>query len=272
MNFNLCVSVLALLCESGYGGWTFWSDWTTCPIPCEGRSKSRRRYCVTQFCNGEYYQVKSCEPRDCLVTTRNPAAIRQKETLATTVLPNKVTTQQKVSKSTQTSESPINTILLASSRRTVTVPAVKRYTTTLNTKPRPWVVNRSTSHISASRDIDFPDIFNRTQSRKETYEPTSSKEESNNSIVILVALPSMTICVVLYTAVRLFQIFKSSRSKNLEGVDVSTSNKELSLSDYRDQDREEREYHYVSYDEISKRGSYENKSPSQSYVYDVTWL
>lgn len=48
------------------GGWTFWSDWTTCPIPCEGRSKSRRRYCVTQFCNGEYYQVKSCEPRDCL--------------------------------------------------------------------------------------------------------------------------------------------------------------------------------------------------------------
>lgn len=66
--------------------------------------------------------------------------------------------------------------------------------------------------------------------------------------------------------------FKSSRSKNLEGVDVSTSNKELSLSDYRDQDREEREYHYVSYDEISKRGSYENKSPSQSYVYDVTWF
>uniref|UniRef100_K1R8I1 Complement C1q-like protein 3 n=1 Tax=Magallana gigas TaxID=29159 RepID=K1R8I1_MAGGI len=82
----------------------------------------------------------------------------------------------------------------------------------------------------------------------------------------------MTICVVLYTAVRLFQIFKSSRSKNLEGVDVSTSNKELSLSDYRDQDREEREYHYVSYDEISKRGSYENKSPSQSYIYDTNNL
>lgn len=117
------------------------------------------------------------------MTTRNPAAIRQKETLATTVLPNKVTTQQKVSKSTQTSESPINTILLASSRRTVTVPAVKRYTTTLNTKPRPWVVNRSTSHISASRDIDFPDIFNRTQSRKETYEPTSSKEGTANGIL-----------------------------------------------------------------------------------------
>lgn len=82
---------------------------------------------------------------------------------------------------------------------------------------------------------------------------------------------------ILFVASQLHQMvfffrFKSSRSKNLEGVDVSTSNKELSLSDYRDQDREEREYHYVSYDEISKRGSYENKSPSQSYIYDVTWL
>lgn len=66
--------------------------------------------------------------------------------------------------------------------------------------------------------------------------------------------------------------FKSSRIKTLESVDVRTSNNELSLSDYRDQDLEEREYHYVSYDEISKRGSYEKKSPSQSYVYDVTWL
>lgn len=118
------------------------------------------------------------------MTTRSPAAaIRQKENLATTVLPNKVTKQQIVSHSTQTSESPINTILLASSRRTVTVPAVKRHTTTLNTKTRPWVVNRSTSHISASRDIDFPDIFNRTQSRKETYEPTSSKEGTANGIL-----------------------------------------------------------------------------------------
>lgn len=58
--------LLFVFCFWSLGGWTFWSDWTTCPIPCEGRSKSRRRYCVTQFCNGEYYQVKSCEPRDCL--------------------------------------------------------------------------------------------------------------------------------------------------------------------------------------------------------------
>lgn len=63
----LLVCCCCLVCFLGsLGGWTFWSDWTTCPIPCEGRSKSRRRYCVTQFCNGEYYQVNSCEPRDCL--------------------------------------------------------------------------------------------------------------------------------------------------------------------------------------------------------------
>lgn len=117
------------------------------------------------------------------MTTKSPATTRQKENLATTVLPNKVTTQQIVSHSTQTSESPINTVLLASSRRTVTVPAVKRHTTTLNTKTRPWVVNRSTSHISASRNIDSQDIFNRTQSRKETYEPTSSKEGTANGIL-----------------------------------------------------------------------------------------
>lgn len=289
MKFNLCVLVLALLCECGYGGWTFWSDWTTCPTPCEGRSKSRRRYCVTQFCNGEYYQAESCEPKDCLVTTKISAALRQKENLATTVLANKVTKQPTVSNNTQTSELPTNTILLASSRGikailqetwhpfiTVTVPAMLRNTKTLNTEKLPRVVNRSTSHISASRDIDPRDIFNRTQSRKEMYEPSSSKErtanESNNTIVILVALPVMTICVVFYTAVKVFQMFKSSRIKTLESVDVRTSNNELSLSDYRDQDLEEREYHYVSYDEISKRGSYEKKSPSQSYVYDVTWL
>lgn len=289
MKFSLFVSVLALLCECGYGGWTFWSDWTTCPTPCEGRSKSRRRYCVTQFCNGEYYQVESCEPRDCLVTTKVPVSLRQKEKLATTVLANKMTKQQTVSNNTQIPELPTNTILLASSRGvkailqetlhpfiTVTIPARLRNTKTLNTEMRPRVVIRSTSQISASRNIDPRNIFNRTQFRKEMYEPSSSEErtanESNTTIVILVALSVITVCVVLYTTVKLFQMFKSSRSKHFESVDVRTSNKELSLSDYRDQDREEREYHYVSYDEISKRGSYENKSPTQSYVYDVTWL
>lgn len=213
------------------------------------------------------------------MTTKIPVALRQKENPATTLLANKVTKQQTVSNNTQIPELPTNTILLASSRGvkailqetrhpfiTVTVPTMLRNTETLNTE----------MYISASRDIDPRNTFNRTQFRKEMNEPSSSNErtanESNTTIVILVALPVMTVCVVLYTAVKLFQMFKSSRSKHFESVDVRTSNKELSLSDYRDQDREEREYHYVSYDEISKRGSYENKSPTQSYVYDVTWL
>lgn len=129
------------------------------------------------------------------MTTKISAALRQKENLATTVLANKVTKQPTVSNNTQTSELPTNTILLASSRGikailqetwhpfiTVTVPAMLRNTKTLNTEKLPRVVNRSTSHISASRDIDPRDIFNRTQSRKEKYEPSSSKERTANGI------------------------------------------------------------------------------------------
>lgn len=67
--FKRRVRLLWLICSSDFwssGGWSFWSDWTTCPTPCEGRSKSRGRYCVTQFCNGHYYEFKDCDPNDCL--------------------------------------------------------------------------------------------------------------------------------------------------------------------------------------------------------------
>ncbi|XP_011412434.3 uncharacterized protein [Magallana gigas] len=155
----------------------------------------------------------------------------------------------------------------------VTVPALLHHTETVKNGERLQLTKKLTSldHI-----VDNYPRKNNTTAGKQMLKPSSSKSktanESNTNIVILVALPVLTICVVLYLAVKLFRMLKPSRSSNLESVDVSTSNKELSLSDYRDQDREAREYHYVSYDEISKRGSYENKSPSQSYVYDVTWF
>lgn len=131
-----------------------------------------------------------------LVTTKVPVSLRQKEKLATTVLAIKMTKQQTVSNNTQIPELPTNTILLASSRGvkailqetlhpfiTVTIPARLRNTKTLNTEMRPRVVIRSTSQISASRDIDPRNIFNRTQFRKEMYEPSSSEERTANGIL-----------------------------------------------------------------------------------------
>ncbi|XP_052715449.1 uncharacterized protein LOC128188436 [Crassostrea angulata] len=282
MKFYLYVSVLAFLCDCGYGGWSFWSDWTTCPIPCEGRSKSRRRYCVTQFCNGHYFEFKDCEPKDCSVMKKISGARRQTENHNTTTLSSKVTKQQTIFIKTPSSVMLTSSIPRAPFRRTnvtihpfiiVTVPALLHHTETVKNGERLQLTKKLTSldHI-----VDNYPRKNNTTAGKQMLKPSSSKSktanENNTNIVILVALPVLTICVVLYLAVKLFRMLKPSRSSNLESVDVSTSNKELSLSDYRDQDREEREYHYVSYDEISKRGSYENKSPSQSYVYDVTWF
>lgn len=273
MKLGLCVPVLALLCECGYGGWSFWSDWSTCPTPCEGRSKSRRRYCVTQFCNGYYYQVESCEPRDCLVTKQNHE---------TTALTFKVTKQQTVSH-----KSP-STILLASTRLTsaapqglwnrfnaVTISSSLRNTENLNTENLSQIPNTLTTYLSVLGGTNVREEFIHKQSRKETYELTSSKETTNdnvNNTVVLVVLPVFTMCMVLYTTAKLYQMFRVSRSENLPSVGLSSPSKILSLSENTTQSQEVREYHYVSYDEISKRGSYEDKSPSQSYVYDVTWL
>ncbi|XP_062619316.1 zinc metalloproteinase nas-37-like [Saccostrea cucullata] len=59
-------------------GWSFWSDWTLCSYPCEGKTRWRKRHCMTQFCNGNYYEYEYCRPQDCLPETKPPpVAFRQ---------------------------------------------------------------------------------------------------------------------------------------------------------------------------------------------------
>ncbi|XP_062605452.1 uncharacterized protein LOC134267249 [Saccostrea cucullata] len=194
--FRLLVSIF-LFCPNAWGGWSFWSDWTPCSYPCEGKTKWRRRHCMTQFCNGNYYESEYCRPQDCLPETKPPT-------------------------------------------------------------------------------VAFRQNFNNSYLTKETkrYVKSTVRERGNENVVILVSVPILTACGVLYTIAKIYKIIKNRQRKAKEARENTKeqchSPPAIKISS-TEEEKEVRKYDYVSYDDISKRSSSSNSSPSHSYVYDVTW-
>ncbi|XP_048728696.2 uncharacterized protein LOC125646443 isoform X2 [Ostrea edulis] len=278
------IRILRLFCtilifyNDVYGYWSFWSDWTTCPSPCEGEIRSRRRRCTTQFCNGIYYEYESCEPKDCLEPTKSPVALKEnfnplpiQETSKSFESPSKVprillkpmpiliTSDLKNTRQTQKNTFAVVT---TSPRKSEVSDALNEMSTLQKRNLKENTKSSQTTRIFNARHDQNLHTISEGQ--------TTSVHGSDVTVAILVAVPIITGCIVLYTMAKIYKLIKDRQQKHTnDKPDRCTS---LSSSEKNDEERETQEdYNYLTYNDISKRSSCENSSPTHSYVYDVTW-
>ncbi|XP_061177759.1 uncharacterized protein LOC133186545 [Saccostrea echinata] len=262
-------------------GWSFWSDWTPCSYPCEGKTKWRKRHCLTQFCNGVYYEYEYCEPKDCLLETK-PPPVAFRHNINNSYIPQETNRYFKSSgivRETMQMTTPITHLVptLTDLLKKITRQKEKN-TATFVKKSEIDIDDHETNVQMKIREVTklASQPAHGNMNAKQNDQPTSKEEgkERNVNVVILVAVPILTVCGVSYTIARIYKIIKDKKANSKEATE-NTRGQWPSLSSNKisstEENREVQEYNYVSYDEISKRGSYENSSPSHSYVYDVTW-